>query len=204
VRFLYIALLPALLAATAATAADEACLEASNGAACPDDDDPCTIDQCAEQTCRHVDVPNRITCEPLLDAYRWTLGLQDLVDELSAALATTSLPSTARLLVDDAIAGAALDLVRTSEVLAGRIAVPPPIAGETIAQARARSAFGIVRATPPRVRAVIRILAVPAVRAAAGPVTVDLARRVRFLYRSTNRLKRELRRLQRVSGVFTR
>jgi hypothetical protein len=32
----------------------------------------------------------------------------------------------------------------------------------------------------------------------------DLVRRARFLYRSTNQLKRELRRLQRVLGVFAR
>jgi hypothetical protein len=55
---------------------------------------------------------------------------------------------------------------------------------------------------PPRIRGVSRLLAVPAVRAAIGAPVGDLARRVRFLYRSTNQLKRELRRLQRVSGTF--
>jgi hypothetical protein len=58
--------------------------------------------------------------------------------------------------------------------------------------------------TPPRVRGVMKVLAVPGVRAAGGTDVVLLARRVRFLYRSANQLKRELRRLQRVSGVFAR
>jgi hypothetical protein len=50
----------------------------------------------------------------------------------------------------------------------------------------------------------MKVLAVPGVRAAGGTDLVYLARRVRFLYRSMNQLKRELRRLQRVYGVFVR
>ena len=67
-----------------------------------------------------------------------------------------------------------------------------------------RSAFGITRVTPPRIRGVMKVLAVPGVRTAGGTDAFYLARRVRFLYRSTNQLKLELRRLQRVSGTFAR
>lgn len=205
-RFLYIAIAAALLgpAAIAIHAADEGCLDAPEGTLCADDGDPCTVDECAGSACTHFDVPNRGTCEPLVDAYRRTLGLGELVVELRGQLEAVSLPETARLLVANALDAAATDLSRASEALAGRIAIPPPAAGETLAQARARAAFGITRATPPRVRGVVKVLAVPGVRASGGPNVAYLARRTRFLYRSTNQLKRELRRLQRVSGVFAR
>jgi hypothetical protein len=206
VRFLYIALALVAFGAPSATRAQtvDSCLGAFTGSPCPDDDDPCTVDQCEDETCRHVDVPNRVTCDPVLDAYRRTLGLRDLLTDLTTQLAGVPLPPTARIVVDDALAGAMTDLSRASDALAGRIAVPPPSPGETLAQARARAAFGIARATPPRIRGVSRVLAVPAVRSSIGSPVVDLAKRVRFLYRSTNQLKRELRRLQRVSGTFAR
>ena len=206
VRFLYIALAAALLGppTTGTGAADDTCLTAPAGTPCEDDDDPCTVDQCAAGTCGHVDVPNRSTCEPLVDAYRRTLGLSQLLHDLRGQFTTITLPETAFVLVTDALAAATGDLLRSSDALAGRIAVPPPAAGETLAQARARAAFGIARGTPPRILGILKVLRVPAVRAAGGPNVVDLARRTRFLYRSTNQLRRELRRLQRVSGVFAR
>jgi hypothetical protein len=204
VRFLYIALAMVALGAPSATLAQTvaSCTGAFEGAPCPDDDDPCTVDQCEADVCRHADVPNRAACDPVLDAYRRTLGLGDLVGDLTTQLGAVPLPDTARVVVDDALAGAAADLDRTSAALAGRITIPPPGPGETLAQARARAAFGIARVAPPRIRGVSRVLAAPAVRAAIGAPVGDLARRVRFLYRSTNQLKRELRRLQRVSGTF--
>jgi len=206
VRFLYIALAAALIGAPVGTAvaADDACLSVANGTLCPDDGDPCTTDQCVDETCTHVDVPSRTTCDPVVDAYRRTLGLGVLVVDLRAQFETVPLPDAAHLLVGNALEAAGADLARSSDALAGRIVVPPPAAGETLAQARARAAFGITRVTPPRVRGVMKVLAVPGVRAAGGVDVLYLARRVRFLYRSTNQLKRELRRLQRVSGTFAR
>ncbi len=205
-RFLYIALAAALLGGPAAPVARAQvdCSVASPGTLCEDDADPCTTDTCAGGVCTHVDVPNRTTCDPVIDAYRRTLGLADLLDELTADLAGMALPDTARVLVVSALDMTRADLARASDALAGRLAIPPPAPGETIAQARARSAFGIVRGMPPRVRSVVRVLAVPAVRSVGGPGVLDAARRVRFLYRSTNQLKRELRRLQIVTGVFSR
>lgn len=205
-RVLYIALALATLGAPSVVRAqaDDSCVGAMVGTPCPDDQDPCTVDQCdGAGTCQHVPVPNRVTCDPVLDAYRRTLGLRDLVVELTAELAGLVLPSNPRLVLDRSLAGTLGDLSRASDALAGRIDVPPPGPGETLALARARAAFGIVRVTPPRIRGVSRVLSVPAVRAAIGPSVADLARRVRFLYRSTNQLKQELRRLQRVSGTFT-
>lgn len=205
-RWLHIALAAALVGAAGSpiVRADDACSTAADGTACPDDDDPCTLDRCAAGTCTHVDVPDRPTCEPLLDAYRRTLGLGDLVADLTAALATSPMPEETRLLVLDALGAVASDLVIASDALAGRVDVPAPGAGETLAQARARVAFIVGRQTPPRVRVVTKALRAPVVRASIGPASVDLARRVRFLYRSTNQFKRELRRLQRVSGAFAR
>jgi hypothetical protein len=206
VRLLYIALATAVLLSVTApiVRADGACVGLPEGTPCPDDEDPCTVDACLGGACSHVDVPSRVTCDPVVDAYRRTIGLGDLVDELAADLADATLPPTARVLVDDALASTTSDLVRASGALAGRLEIPPPGVGETVAQARARAAFGIARGTAPRVRAVLRVLAAPSVRSAVGLPVVDLARRVRFLYRSLNQLKRELRRLQRVSGVFAR
>jgi hypothetical protein len=197
VRCLHIALAAVLLGAAGSpiVRADETCLAAADGTACLDDDDPCTVDRCAGGACAHVDVVNRATCEPLLDAYRRTLGLGDLVDELAATLSGSTLPEATRAVVMDALGGTADDLARASDALAGRADVPAP---------GARAAFGIARLTPPRVRLVVKSLKTPGVQSAIGPAAADLARRVRFLYRSTNQFKRELRRLQRVSGQFAR
>lgn len=206
VRPLYIALAVGLLAAAPAgpTRAEDPCAALADGALCPDDLDPCTTDQCAGGVCRHDDVPDRVTCDPVTDAYRRTLGLGDLVQELSALFDAATVPDATRPFVTTALAGTGDDLARESDALAGRLTIPPPLAGETLAQARARAAFGIARSTPPRVRNLLATIRPASVRATIGPGVVDLARRARFLYRSTNQLKRELRRLQRVSGVFTR
>jgi hypothetical protein len=170
-----------------------------------DDLDPCTSDTCASFVCTHTSVPDRVTCDPVTDAYRRTLGLGDILAELATLLAAPPLPDAARAVVTDALDAAASDLTRASAALAGRLEIPPPAAGETLAQARSRAAFGIARTAPPRVKAVLKALRTPEVRVAIGAATaIDLARRARFLYRGTNQLKRELRRLQRVSGVFTR
>ena len=203
VRLLYIALAIALMA-EAPVRADECALSA-DGTLCADDLDPCTSDTCASLVCTHTSVPDRLTCDPIADAYRRTLGLGDILAELAALLATPPLPDAARVVVTDALDGTASDLARASAALAGRLEIPPPAAGETLAQARSRAAFGIARAAPPRVKAVLKVLRTPEARVAIGAATaLDLARRARFLYRGTNQLKRELRRLQRVSGVFTR
>lgn len=184
--------------------AADPCDGVGDGALCPDDLDPCSDDLCAGGVCTHVAVPNRSMCDPVVDAYRRTLGLGDLVGELTALFDAATVPEPTRPFVDAALAGTGADLLRESETLAGRVIIPPPLPGETIAQARARAAFGVARSTPPRVHELLQAIRPPTVRAAVGPGIVDLARRARFLYRSTNKLKRELRRLQRVSGVFTR
>jgi hypothetical protein len=204
VRLLHIALAAALagVPAGAVAGADDPCLAAAEGTACADDHDPCTVDRCVGGACVHSDVPSRPTCEPLVDAYLRTLGLGDLVADLRAQLET--MPDSARMLLEDPLDAVAADLVAASDALAGRVEIPAPGAGQTLAQARARVAFEIARQSPPRVRVVLKALANTAVRAAIGPTSVDLARRVRFLYRSTNQFKRELRRLQRVSGAFAR
>jgi hypothetical protein len=206
VRRLHIAFAVALLAGACAPcghAADQ-CDGVEDGTLCPDDLDPCSDDACTAGVCTHVAVPDRGTCDPVIDAYRRTLGLGDLVQELAALFDAAAVPETTRPFVDAALDGTAADLARESETLAGRVTIPPPLAGETLAQSRARAAFGVARATPPRVRDLLRAIRPSTVRVAVGPGIVDLARRARFLYRSTNKLKRELRRLQRVSGVFTR
>jgi hypothetical protein len=207
VRFLYIALAAALLGPSdppLVAAAEDLCAASPAATACPDDDDPCTVDACSGGICQHVDLPNRASCDPVIDAYQRASGLATLVDELNAAVVAASLPETAHVLLTNALAATSASLDRTADALAGRILLPPPAGGETISQARSRAAYGIARATPARVRSVLRLLAVPSVRTAGGSSIDDLARRARFLYRNTNQLKRDLRRLQRVSGTFAR
>lgn len=206
-RFLYIALAAALLSSLgppSVSSADDPCASLPAAAPCPDDGDPCTVDACTGGVCGHTDVPDRTNCEPLVPVYNESVGLSALVAELDVAVTTATLPETARILMTNALQATAASLTRTSDALSGRITIPEPEAGETIAQARSQAAFGIARATPTRVRSVMRLLAVPSVRAASGSSIDDLARRARFLYRNTNLLKRDLRRLQRVSGVFAR
>ena len=41
----------------------------------------------------HVDVPNRTTCDPVVDAYRRTLGLGVLVTDLRTQFETMPLPA---------------------------------------------------------------------------------------------------------------
>jgi hypothetical protein len=205
VRRLHIVLALALLVIPAPQVrAADPCDGAADGTFCADDLDPCSDDRCEAGVCTHVPVPDRATCDPVVDAYRRTLGLGDLVSELTALFDAATLPDVTRPLVDATLGDTADDLARESEMLAGRAIIPPPLAGETLAQSRARAAFGIARASPPRVQGLLRAIRPPSIRVAVGPAVVDLARRARFLYRSTNQLKRELRRLQRVSGVFAR
>lgn len=166
-----------------------------DGTLCADDGDPCTTDVCTSGVCVHAGVPNRITCDPVLDAYRRTLGLGALVIEVGGMVGTSLVDEDTKAAVGAALDVVGGDLAVASDALAGRLAIPPPASGETLAQVRARVAWGLLRETPPLVRPVIRALA------RSAP---DLARRARFLYRSTNQLKRELRRLQRVLGVFAR
>lgn len=206
-RLLYIALAAALVAATGTRPArgEDVCAALAEGTLCTEDGDPCTTDRCAAAVCTHPAVPDRVTCDAVIDAYRRTLGLGDIVVELMELLVPPPLPEAARVAVTDALDGTAADLARTSDALAGRLDIPLPAAGETLAQVRARAAFGILRDAPTRVRAVRATFRTPGTRAAIGTaIALDLARRARFLYRGTNQLKRELRRLQRVSGVFTR
>jgi hypothetical protein len=139
VRFLYIALAAALIGAPVRTAAaaDDACLTAADGTVCPDDEDPCTTDHCIDETCTHVDVPSRTTCDPA----RRRLPARSGSASWSSTCARSSIqvpPPGPRPPGRDALGAAAPISPLSSDALAGRIVVPPP-AGETLAQARARA-----------------------------------------------------------------
>jgi hypothetical protein len=194
VRLLHIGLVLTLVAGTVPARAQSSC-STPDGTLCTDDEDPCTTDVCEGGVCVHASVPNRVTCDPVLDAYRRTLGLGALVTELHGMIGTSVMGDDAKAAVGAALDVVGGDLAAASDALAGRLAIPPTASGETVAEVRARVAWGLVRDTPPLVRPVIHTLA------RSAP---DLVRRARFLYRSTNQLKRELRRLQRVLGVFAR
>ncbi|HXJ34012.1 MAG TPA: hypothetical protein VMS22_08205 [Candidatus Eisenbacteria bacterium] len=196
VRSLYLALAIGLaIAGSAARAQGVDPCDLPDGTMCADDGDPCTTDLCMAGACVHHSVPSRITCEPVLDAYRRAVELGAMVAELQELVATSQLPEGPRVTIMSTLEIVGGDLATTSDALAGRIPLPLPANGSTVAQIRARAGLELVAGTSPLVR--------PLARALAKPVP-DLARRARFLYRSTNQLKRELRRIQRVSGVFVR
>ena len=67
-----------------------------------------------DETCTHVDVPTRTTCDPVVDAYRRTLGLGVLVVDLRTQFDTLALPDAARVLVGNALDAARADLARSS------------------------------------------------------------------------------------------
>jgi hypothetical protein len=205
VRTTHFALVAVVLAClpTPSLRAQDGCAGVTDGVLCTDDGDPCTTDLCAAETCRHDAVPNRITCDPVVDAYRRTLGLRVQAVESTMLAGALPIPDAERVVVTDGLATIETTLIRASDALAGRLPIPPLASGETLAQARARATFGIVRDTPGVAKAALVATRRPAVKA-LGPLAADLARRMRFLYRSLAKLKRELRRLQRVSGVLAR
>lgn len=173
-----------------------------DAAVCTEDGDPCTVDHCVAGTCVHDPLPDPAGCEPVLDAYRRTLGLGGFVADFTTRVDAAGLADGIRFVADGALGDVAGDLAAASSLLAGRTPAAT-VGGQTTAQVRAGAASAVLAATSDRVRTLQEAIT-SARPTLERPVAVDLARRARFLYRSVGQLKRELRRLQRVSGVFVR
>lgn len=186
------------------------------GQQCAEDGEPCTDDLCRASDCAHDPVPDTATCEPVTRAFRQALALEALARGLMASVA-------------DAFAGAAgggqalatpegmlarlgtvtLSLEEVSRTLSGKSPLPPDAGGrvrgvpKTIAQLRAEAALGQLAKKPADVRAFLRLTAGAKRR---EELSRDSARALRssgrLVLERMRKLRRELRRLRRVSQTF--
>jgi hypothetical protein len=183
---------------------------------CAEDGDPCTDDQCSDGRCTHQSVPELVTCQPVLGAFRRSLGLASLTRGLMAQVKGVNAPSAggsgAIGVLGQRLAAVETTLLAVVNALAGKLTVeeqPRRKARidlpETPAQERARIAFVQIKRTPKQVQAFLQQLAQARARAALRREHVlALRRRGRLLLRGTKTLKGELKRIQRVSQSFTR
>jgi hypothetical protein len=184
-------------------------------AICAEDGDPCTDDQCSKGICTHQNVPEVVTCQPVLGAFRKSLGLTSLTRGLMAEVKGMNAPSGAGSGAIGAL-GQRLEIVETTllgvvNALAGKLSAEQPRKRaridlpETPAQQRARIAFVQIKRTPKQVQAFLQQLTEARARAALRLEHVRaLRRRGRLLLRGTKTLKGELKRIQRVKKDFTR
>jgi hypothetical protein len=190
------------------------------GDECVEDGDPCTDDACAAGSCGHVPVTTKATCDPVGPAYERALALAQEAGTLSSVV-TGALPTqvSPEVVTSASLTGSVTDLASGFEliarILAGRAEgplaplgpkknrVPSPL--ETSAQRRGRMALAQLQQTPKKVNTFLHGLT-PARRQGllSRTMTRDLRRRGATLRRGTKALRKELKRLQRTSGTFTR
>jgi len=190
-------------------------LEALSTPLCAEDGDPCTDDQCSAGRCVHQPVPEVVTCQPVLGAFRKALGLTSLTRGLMVDVKGTNEPSGTGggplAALTQRLENVETALVSVAGALSGKITleeqpnVPRTSLPETPAQQRARIAFVQVRKTPKQVQNFLQLVAEARARAALrrGHARA-LRRRGQLLLRGTKTLKGELKRIQRVSKSFTR
>jgi hypothetical protein len=174
------------------------------GTPCEDDLDPCTDDRCDRGVCEHTTVGFAAACRPIVTPFQRVLVLASFTATLTtrvAALPVGDPPAftsgqRAALVNDLTTLAAQLDALR------GTLGGLDDTAGDT-AQSRAAAALpeadGAVRSV-----ALIRSLVRAAIRADQFvPATAsELERSTADLLRGTKAVKRDLRRLRKVSQVF--
>jgi hypothetical protein len=176
----------------------------ADGTPCEDDLDPCTDDRCDDGLCAHVVVGFVVACRPVVLPFQRVLVLLPFTTELSqrvAGLPVGDPPAftsgqRAALMSDVDAVHAQLDAVRNT--LAGR----DDAAGDT-AQSRATAALDDADAAL-RSAVLVRSLVRAAIRADQfGPdVRSELERSTADLVRGMKAVRRDLRRLRKVSQVF--
>jgi hypothetical protein len=176
----------------------------ADGTPCEDDLDPCTDDQCDNGVCKHVTVGFAVACRPVAPPFQRALVLLPFSADLSQRLA--GLPvgdppaftsgQRAALVSDVDAVHDKLDTVRTT--LAGR----NDAAGDT-AQGRAAAALDDTESAL-RSAALVRSLVRAAVRVNQFDADArnELERSTADLVRGLKALRRDLRRLRKVSQVF--
>ena len=186
----------------------------ADGEECAEDGEPCTDDLCFGGRCMHEPVPSQTTCEPVTDAFRWTLALQGLARGLSADIAQypdgAGMTGRTRDLLLARIATVQGDFDTAARGLAGKSGDPSNGGShqanptETPAQERARVVTGML----PRMDRDLKLLLRTVPGNSRAPLTrifySDLRRRVRLLMRGSKTLRSELKRLQQETHSFAR
>jgi hypothetical protein len=194
--------------------------ETVTGDECVEDGDPCTDDACGEGRCNHVAVTTKATCDPVGPAYERALALAHDAESLSAVVTGALPPQVEPAVVTSAsLTNSVTDLASGFElvarILSGRAEGPAAVVGpranrnrtelETSAQRRGRMALAQLQKTPKTVTVFLHGLT-PARRQGLLSKTMvkDLRRRGSTLRKGTKALRKELKRLQRVSSFFAR
>ncbi|HWP67595.1 MAG TPA: hypothetical protein VNO26_16980 [Candidatus Limnocylindria bacterium] len=175
-----------------------------DGTLCEDDLDPCTEDACDDGVCEHETVGFAIACRPIALPFQRVLVLRPFTASLTsrvAALPTGDPPAftsgqrAAMIAYLDALADE-LDSARNT--LAGRGGD-----ADDTAQSRAVAALPDVEAAL-RLAVLVRSLVRAAVRAdqLEAAVARELERSTADLVRGAKAVRRDLRRLRKVSQVF--
>jgi hypothetical protein len=169
-----------------------------DGAPCTEDLDPCTRDLCRTGACSHEVVASLQACEPVADPFRQALVLAAFAVQIASEV------DQAPTLSDTRRAGLLSPL---EDVRAGLLAAAAELNGADpvadTAQSRAHRAFPHLRKLPKRAQIFVRL-----VRSAkkAGQLSPDeatsLKRSGKDLLRGVRTLKRDVRRLRKVTRVF--
>ena len=186
----------------------------ADGQECAEDGDPCTNDLCLGGRCTHEPVPSQTTCEPVGDAFRWTLALQGLARGLSADIAQypdgTGMTSRTRELMLARLQAIEGDFDGAARVLAGK---DDGVTGatshrasptETPAQARARLTSALLNGMDHDLRLLVRTVPTGNNAPLARIFYADVRRRARLLLRGTKTLRTELKRLRQEKHSFAR
>lgn len=184
------------------------------GQQCAEDGEPCTNDLCRTGSCAHDEVPDTATCEPVTRAFRQALALEGLARRLMASVDEAFAPSTSGPAV--VIQGSMVarltpvtaSLEGVSRTLSGKSVLPPDDGRargvpKTLAQLRADAALDQLAKKPADVRAFLRLVG-SAKRKKEIPRETARALRAsgRLVLERMRNLKKELRRLRRVSQTF--
>ena len=176
----------------------------ADGTPCEDDLDPCTDDQCDNGVCKHVVVGFAVACRPAVLPFQRVLVLLPFAADLSQRIAglpvgdPPAFTSGQRAALVSDVDGVHTQLDAVRATLAGR----DDAAGDT-SQGRATAALGDADGAL-RSGVLVRSLVRAAIRANQfGPdVRNELERSTADLVRGLKAVRRDLRRLRKVSQVF--
>ena len=172
----------------------------SDGSTCTEDLDPCTRDICRTGMCAHEPVPSLQACAPVADPFRQSLVLAAFAVELSNEVdATPQLGDGDRLALRDLLEQIRAGLVQA----AGQLNGLDPTADT--AQARSRQAFPLLKPLTKQARRFVKLVKQAQRRGELAPEdAVVLKENGRDLLRGVRTLKRDVRRLRKVTRVFSR
>ena len=170
----------------------------TDGAVCTEDLDPCTRDVCRAGVCNHELVASLQACAPVATPFRQALVLAAFTVEIAGTVqAAPDLSDTRRAGLESSLEATRAALVTAAAELNGA----DPVADT--AQLRSRAAFPHLRALPKRGRVFVRLVRSAKRAGQLGPAEATLLKRNgKDLLRGLRTLKRDVRRLRKVTRVF--